>query len=136
MAYPNIEFMEYVHNFAAPAIFRTSGTGLWSKVSRGVGCYRMDVDVSTDYTTGDFWGEAMVFFHPSSWNIHDDGLIYTDEQFLIDLKTYLWEVVGMDPEAACDIDYSEQGMQGDNYVSFDVGDSFILEFLAITQKNA
>jgi hypothetical protein len=30
---------------------------------------------------------------------------------------------------ASDVDYSEQGMQGDNYVSLDVGECFINTFM-------
>jgi hypothetical protein len=35
--------------------------------------------------------------------------------------------LGFSDAALDDIDYSEQGMQGDNYVSMDVGSDFIRE---------
>jgi hypothetical protein len=36
-------------------------------------------------------------------------------------------VLGFSPDAILDVSYSEQGMQGDNYVSMDVGPQFLLE---------
>jgi len=46
------------------------------------------------------------------------GLIYTDSAFLECVHTALIKA-GISIEAAEDVCYSEQGMQGDNYVSMD-----------------
>jgi hypothetical protein len=48
-------------------------------------------------------------------------LIYTDRQFQNELRVFLNQhgLVG------ADVDYSEQGMQGDDYVSLDVGRKFL-----------
>jgi hypothetical protein len=54
-----------------------------------------------------------------------EGLIYTDKGFMTELKALL-EANGLD---ASDIGYSEQGMQGENYVSLDVGENFIGSWL-------
>ena len=54
-----------------------------------------------------------------------DGFIYTDPLFLHTLKMYMYDM-GID---TTDITYSEQGMQGDDYVSFDVGSKFINSFV-------
>jgi hypothetical protein len=48
-------------------------------------------------------------------------LIYTDSLFLASLKRILAEQ-GFD---ASDVTYSEQGMQGTDYVSLDVGPKFL-----------
>ena len=40
-------------------------------------------------------------------------------------------VLGFGPDAILDVSYSEQGMQGHNYVSMDVGKQFILECNAL-----
>jgi hypothetical protein len=52
------------------------------------------------------------------------GLIYTDKLFMLELRTYL-QTLGFTAAEAADVEYSEQGMQGDSYVSCDVGAVFI-----------
>jgi hypothetical protein len=52
------------------------------------------------------------------------GLIYTDKQFKRELREYLVSL-GFTQAEADDVEYSEQGMQGDSYVSCDVGAVFI-----------
>jgi len=48
-------------------------------------------------------------------------LIYTDSDFLNELQEFL----NQHNLAGGDVTYSEQGMQGDNYVSLDIGKVFI-----------
>jgi hypothetical protein len=71
------------------------------------------------------FGELRVRFNTATWDTHKDGLIYTDKQFMRELKELL-TAKGFD---ASDVDYSEQGMQGDTYVSLDVGECFINTFM-------
>jgi hypothetical protein len=52
--------------------------------------------------------------------VNKDGLIYTDSLFKQDLMQFVKE-----HGLAVDLCYSEQGMQGDNYVSLDVGKEFL-----------
>ena len=100
------------------AVLSTNGSGYWSKVSKDVKIIGYTVPYVNDEQ--DF-GELRVYFDVAYWDVNEDGLIYTDRQFekeLVDLFTRM----GMD---GSDISYSEQGMQGDNYVSLDVGEHFI-----------
>jgi hypothetical protein len=99
-------------------IFNTSGTGYWSGDIKPVVITDMRVAYINDEQ--DF-GELRVYFDTQSWNTGDSGLIYTDKQWLRDLQRFLIShgLTGMD------VDYSEQGMQGDDYVSLDVGKYFI-----------
>jgi hypothetical protein len=71
---------------------------------------------------GDF-GELRVHFDTNTWDVDTDGLIYTDKQFINDLKVLLNRI-----ELDTDVSYSEQGMQGDTFVSLDVGPEFIKSF--------
>lgn len=66
------------------------------------------------------FGELRVYFNTETWNPETDGLIYTDKTFLAELKDFL-TAQGLD---CSDLDYSEQGMQGDDYVSLDTGAKF------------
>lgn len=66
-----------------------------------------------------FWYELQVVFDTNSWEVTEDGLIYGDGLFEEELKN-LMENLGFEP----DIYYSEQGMQGNNFVSFDMGQHF------------
>ena len=98
----------------------TNGHGYWSNVAKTVTVTGLDLAYENDES--DF-GELRVYFDTDTWNVDTDGLIYTDKQFISDLKTLLARL-----ELGTDVSYSEQGMQGDNYVSLDVGSEFINSF--------
>ena len=99
----------------------TAGNGYWSNTAKAVDVTMLDLQyISNDK---DF-GELCVHFTQDSWDVNTDGLIYTDTQFLSELRVYLQEI-GFTEAEANDVSYSEQGMQGDNYVSLDVGAKFI-----------
>jgi hypothetical protein len=98
-------------------IFNTAGDGYWSNVSKAVEIVDMRLGYVSD--DGDF-GELCVYFNTDTWNVNTDGLIYTDSQFKQDLMQFITE-----QGLVVDICYSEQGMQGDNYVSLDVGKDFL-----------
>lgn len=99
-------------------IFSTVGDGYWSDVAKPV--LITDMKLAYENDEGDF-GELRVYFDTKYWDVNTDGLIYTDSNFLNDLQLFLEKqgLVGMD------VEYSEQGMQGDRYVSCDVGEAFI-----------
>jgi hypothetical protein len=99
----------------------TSGTGLWSTKATAVDITKLDLQYITNER--DF-GELCVYFSPASWDCATDGLIYTDKQFLAELRAYL-QTIGFTEAEANDVSYSEQGMQTDEYVSCDVGAVFI-----------
>jgi len=98
-------------------IFSTAGDGYWSNVSKSVEITDMQLGYVSD--EGDF-GELCVYFNTDTWNVNVDGLIYTDSQFKQDLMQFVKQ-----QGLVVDLCYSEQGMQGDNYVSLDVGKDFL-----------
>jgi hypothetical protein len=98
-------------------IFSTAGDGYWSNVSKSVEITDMQLGYVSD--EGDF-GELCVYFNTDTWNVDVDGLIYTDSQFKQDLMQFVKQ-----QGLVVDLCYSEQGMQGDNYVSLDVGKEFL-----------
>jgi hypothetical protein len=57
-----------------------------------------------------------------------DGLVYNDELWIKNFRAYLVSL-GFTKVASKDVDYSEQGMQGDDYISLDIGTKFIKNFL-------
>jgi hypothetical protein len=75
------------------------------------------------------FGELRVYFNTATWDVNKQGLIYTDKQFMRELKELL-TTMGFD---AGDVSYSEQGMQGDTYVSCDVGERFINTFMQVAR---
>ncbi len=99
-------------------IFSTCGDGYWSDVAKPVQITDMRVAYVNDEK--DF-GELRVYFNTKFWNVEQDGLIYTDRNFLAELREFL----NTHKLAGADVDYSEQGMQGSNYVSLDVGKAFL-----------
>ena len=70
------------------------------------------------------YGQINAHFDPKIWNTKKLGLIYTDPLFERQVKRIL-KNAGF--KRWNDINYSEQGMQGDNYVNFDVGDKLAAE---------
>ena len=97
-------------------IFNTAGDGYWSRTAKSVEV----VDMRLGYVADDKdFGELCVYFNTADWDVNVDGLIYTDSEFLHELNAFLVE------QGLCAVSYSEQGMQGDNYVSLDVEDEFI-----------
>lgn len=105
--------------------FGTAGDGYWSNRKTQVNI--SGIDVPCIDSTDDAFGELVVFFDAREWNIDRDGLIYTDSQFLADLRRHLMSE-GFSQSAVEAIDYSEQGMQGQDYVSFDAGEEFLRQW--------
>ena len=95
----------------------TNGRGYWSSKAKTVETTK----IVLAYNDNNEFGELRVYFNTKTWDVNTDGLIYTDKQFKKELVAALNEA-GF---AGSDVDYSEQGMQGDNYVSLDVGKDFL-----------
>jgi hypothetical protein len=96
--------------------FNTNGLGYWSRKATAVRIVDMQMGYINDEK--DF-GELCVYFNTEDWDVNKDGLIYTDKQFMRELNAFLVA------QGLAEVSYSEQGMQGDNYVSCDVEDDFI-----------
>jgi len=105
-------------------VFTTNGKGLWSdRKQRAVTILDMTLGRATLWegeTEKDMFGELRVQFDEDTWNTHVDGLIYTDKGWITDLRKFL-NAHGL---PGADVSYSEQGMQGDDYVSLDAGHKF------------
>jgi len=104
-------------------VFNIGGDGLWSSVKGSVEIMDMNVLYCND--DKDF-GELCVYFNTAHWDVELDGLIYTDKVFLAELRAFL-TAHGLDGE---DVEYSEAGMQTEDYVSCDVGKHFIASWEA------
>jgi hypothetical protein len=98
----------------------TDGSGYWSNAAKTVTVTGLELSYVSD--ENDF-GELRVHFDTNTWNVDTDGLIYSDREFISNLKVLLSRL-----ELDTNISYSEQGMQGDTFVSLDVGPEFIKSF--------
>ena len=109
----------------------TDGKGLWSSKSKPVAVTYLSLSISTieDDENRKLFGELYVTFDLASWDTDKDGLIYTDRLFLKELHTFL-KSQGFSDKAIDEVSYSEQGMQGDDYVSLDADHRFCEEWLA------
>jgi len=101
----------------------TGGNGLWSSSVSAVRVLRVELAYIND--EGDF-GELRAYFDVRDWDTEQDGLIYTDPIWIGEFRA-LMKTLGFSSRATDDIDYSEQGMQGDDFVSMDVGRDFLDE---------
>lgn len=99
-------------------VLHTGGDGYWSEVAKPVTVTSIGLGYIDDE---EGFGELRVYFDTDTWNTEEDGLIYTDDNFESELRDAL-NKAGL---AGSDVSYSEQGMQGDDYVSLDVGKKFI-----------
>lgn len=90
-------------------IIQTGGDGFWSNEIRDVKITDIEVDSK----------EMRVYFDTSTWDVTKHGLIYTDSKFLETLKLKLAQG-GHLAGIKVTIEYSEQGLQGEDYVHFDV----------------
>lgn len=104
-------------------IFNTAGDGFWSDV---INAQVEITDMQIAYIDEDFdhapeFGELRVYFNTTTWDIDRHGLIYTDSLFIKQLRKFLHQHA----LPGNDVDYSEQGMQGDDFVSCDVGGEFL-----------
>jgi hypothetical protein len=98
-------------------LFSTAGDGYWSRAQKTVEI----TDMQLGYVADDMeFGELCVYFNTATWDVSKDGLIYTDSLFKEELMHFVKQ-----HGLVVDLCYSEQGMQGDDYVSFDVGAEFL-----------
>lgn len=106
------------------AILHTGGNGLWSDCQRDVRVTGFKVPYVNKEKT---FGELRVYFDTATWSTREHGLIYTDMLFIEELREFLdWHGL-----AGYDISYSEQGMQGRDYVSFDIGVDFLKSYFDV-----
>jgi len=101
----------------------TDGKGLWTNFAKSVTV--LEVSLRNVNDENDF-GELCARFDTKTWDIHAQGLIYTDPCWIDEFRG-LMRSLGFTRQACEDITYSEQGMQGYNYVSMDVGPDFLRE---------
>jgi len=98
-------------------LFSTAGDGYWSRAQKTVEI----TDMQLGYVADDKeFGELCVYFNTATWDVNKDGLIYTDSLFKEELMHFIKQ-----HGLVVDLCYSEQGMQGDDYVSFDIGADFL-----------
>ena len=105
-------------------VTRTAGTGRWSNTAKTVRINR----VALAYVSDDHdFGELRAYFDPREWDVNNDGLIYSDMGWKHSFLTCMESYFGFGPDAILDVSYTEQGMQGSDFVSMDVGEQFLLE---------
>jgi len=105
-----------------PLLCMTKGDGYWSSDKRTVATSKIEMEVGEAYV--DLWGYRAIlpvyfraFFPKRSWDTDKYGLIYTDSLWLKDFREQFKTRFPAMAWMANKIDYTEQGMQGDNYVS-------------------
>ena len=113
----------YMLDIAVNKMFTTCGDGYWSNIAKEVFVEKIAMFISTENYADEGEdaeycdGDLQAYFTEETWN-DSYGLIYTDSEFLACVQAELIKA-GISVEAAEDVGYSEQGMQGDLYVSMD-----------------
>ncbi len=91
---------------------KTSGDGIWSNQTKFVTITRIEFDPTDEFES------VNIHFDTSTWDVSKDGLIYTDHGFQAAVITFLymnWPGVEWNR-----LEYTEQGMQGVDYVSMEL----------------
>jgi hypothetical protein len=101
----------------------TNGNGYWSATAKFITIDRVALNYLND--EGDFV-ELRAHFKTAEWDIDNHGLIYTDRAWIHSFRQCM-KTLGFSDAAVKDINYSEQGMQGETFVSMDVGQKFLAE---------
>ena len=101
----------------------TNGMGYWTRFEKTITVVGVKLAYVND--EGDF-GEIRAYFDTKTWDVNEAGLIYSDPRWIDEFRG-LMKSLGFTGKACADINYSEQGMQGTNYVSMDVGKDFMRE---------
>jgi hypothetical protein len=102
----------------------TNGKGLWTTKVKEVSLQHAEFIYLTEDAR---FGELAVFFDTTQWNTWEDGLIYTDAQWIAEFRAIL-NHLGFTEAAVNSVFYSEHGMQENIYVSLDVGLPFLTEW--------
>lgn len=105
-------------------VCKTDGNGLWSREKKEVNIKAIYINYRDEQE--DF-GELVAVFDARKWQLSKHGLIYTDKLWIREFRKNL-KALGFSDKAVKDVDYSEQGMQSDNYVSMSVGKKFLSEW--------
>ena len=105
-------------------VTRTDGRGYWSTVARK--SIRIDRVAIASVSDDVEYGELRAYFDESEWNVESDGLIYSDQAWMKSFRSCM-ATLGFSVQALAAIGYTEQGMQGTEYVSLDVGRDFLTQ---------
>ena len=96
-------------------VITTGGNGLWSKVKANVQMLSIAQELHIEMAKDEGFNSIGIYFDTASWDVKKNGLIYTDDAFLENVKKEFIKM-GLD---AVNLEYAEWEMQGDNYVCFD-----------------
>lgn len=106
--------MVSVDNQTVDAMFTVAGDGLWCNPPHP---HAVPVTAFTVLGWYDVY-ELRVQFDHTVWRCQQHGLIYTDSEFECCVRDWLQsQCLQLDD---WELSYSEQGMQGRDYVSFDI----------------
>ncbi len=107
-----------------PFTCTTSGDGYWSDVENR----KVRVIKITPETIWDKYIIFRAYFNTKEWRWKRDGLIYTDSRWLREFQNAFIKL-GLPKALAKSIDYTEQGMQGNNYVSLETNNNRFAEYM-------
>ena len=116
---PRIEVQPYstLYHYERKVNFisSTDGKGFWNRVEKDVRVVKLDLN--HDYQWQAF--ELRAYWDKRTWNVNKHGLIYTDKLWFTTFRKSLIDL-GFSNYSLKSVGYSEQGMQGNDYVSMDV----------------
>lgn len=103
------------------------GDGYWTRRTGVTVVDHLGLAYVDDSRPGKLYGELRARFTPESWDAERNSLVYTDRTWIAAFHELL-QTLGFSREAARAVNYSEAGMQGEDYVSLDAGHAFMSEW--------
>jgi len=121
--------LESTHvDFDEPITIEVDGNGLWS--AENCPDQFNVVSMSINYCSDEYnHGELQVVFDDKLWIVEEHGLIYTDDTAEEGIRSML-----LDLGITGHVNYSEQGMQGQDYISLDVDADFLASYAEYLKK--
>lgn len=113
--------------FPLYGIAETDGKGLWTNLKRQVKIVGITVSHVDTEDLNFMCFEA--HFNKKTWNTHHHGLIYTDRRWIKEFRRIMRDKFALSVDCVEDIDYTEQGAQGEGYVSLCIGKNSKKELL-------
>jgi hypothetical protein len=118
------------HLLQINTVCNTTASGFWTHAKKPVKVTELELVVN--YVDGAIkYGEVRVHFDEGCWNEQIDGLIFSDKNFLHELKEAL-KSKGM--PAAEYLSYGAKDEQGKTFVQLDCDKAFITEFMKLCNK--
>jgi hypothetical protein len=110
---------------------RTDGKGLYTPVVKNLDMIGWSFSIWEDDGRN---SGLFLYFNIDNWDIYKEGIIYTDKTALQMARQFFMDRFKLKKEHVESIIWSESGMQGEDFLHFDISVNFTTEILKRRNK--